>query len=104
MKSFIVALGSAVCIAGASHAQSNALLCHHAGLTYSPGSMVAMGKSLQKCLVTDDGSGIWSPVLEASEEVESANCISAGREFGQGALISIGTFNLKCSKGIWYTQ
>jgi len=78
MKALFFGLLIAVGTVGSAHAQSNDALCYHAGLTYSPGSMIRMGPSLQLCAVTDGGLSVWSTV--ADDANVSANCVSGGRE------------------------
>lgn len=99
-----MALGLLVTIgtSGMAIAQTTDGLCHHAGLTYSPGAMITMGQSMQRCSVADGGISIWSPVVSEDDSKTSANCVSGGREFGQGSVLPAGSIELKCSKGIWY--
>ena len=102
MKALVIGLLIAASSTTMAAAQSTDALCHHAGLTYSPGSMVRMGPSLQQCAVTDGGLSVWSPVTNEEDALTSANCISGGREFGHGSFLIGGTIEMKCSKGIWY--
>ncbi len=102
MKTLLSGLILSASMAGAVHAQSAEALCHHAGLTYSPGSMITMGQSLQRCGVTEAGAAVWSFVDGDGDAGASANCVSGGREFGQGSLLPAGATELICSKGIWY--
>jgi len=88
MKSVLVALGVSGFLSGAAFAQTEGHLCYHAGLSYSPGSMIVLGKSLQKCVMADAGISAWSPVVE----------------FSHGSIQNIGTADLKCSKGLWYVR
>jgi|GEM_PF-2076036 len=104
MKSVLVALGVSGFLSGAAFAQTEGHLCYHAGLSYSPGSMIVLGKSLQKCVMADAGISAWSPVVAEDDALESANCISGGREFSHGSIQNIGTADLKCSKGLWYVR
>jgi len=64
--------------------------------------MLSLGKSFLKCTAAESGVSMWVPATEEDIAVNSANCVSGGREFGQGAIISAGTADLKCSRGIWY--
>lgn len=90
---------------GISFAQETDQLCHHAGLTYSPGSIVSMGQTLQRCALTDSGLNVWSPIAsEDGGEVFSANCISGGREFGHGSILPAGQWDLTCHRGTWFIK
>lgn len=102
MKTIIFALAASFSLSTVAYAQSENALCHHAGLTYSPGSVIRMGKSLQKCTATEQGTSIWAAETDEEANASSANCVSGGREFGQGSILNAGSFNLKCSRGIWY--
>ena len=88
-------------VASATHAQEQSQLCHHAGLAYSTGSMIAMGKSLQMCSAIDGGTA-WLPLKTDERPTESANCAYDGKEFGQGAVLDVVAATLKCSNGTWY--
>jgi len=102
MKSLIIALGLAMAFPTLSFAQTEASVCYHAGLTYSPGSMIRTGKVLQICALTENSIGVWSRATSGDDALESANCVSGGREFSQGAILSAGAVDLRCSSGIWY--
>jgi len=102
MKAMIFGLLASFVGSTAVFAQDDGSLCHHAGLTYSPSSLIAMGSSIQRCAVTQSGVSVWTPVVSEDKEAISANCVSGGREFGQGSLISAGSLQLQCSRGIWY--
>lgn len=80
---------------------ANAALCHHAGLTYSPGSFIRTGQAMQRCALSE-GLLVWEVVDEEADVSASANCVSGGREFGHGTILTVGAKELKCSKGIWY--
>jgi len=100
MKPIYASLVITVVLAGAASAQTTGGLCHHAGLTYSPGSMVSMGQSLQKCVV-EGGISVWTPVSRDDAEPATANCVSGGREFGQGSVLTVGAVELTCRSGAW---
>ena len=85
-------------------AQDSQPLCHHAGLSYSPGSMIRMGQSLQRCAITEDGISVWTAVLSEEDRIDSANCVSGGREFGHGSIIPAGGVDLTCSRGFWFVK
>ena len=102
MKAVIFGLLASIAGSCAAFAQDDGSLCHHAGLTYSPSSLIAMGKSIQRCAVTESGVSVWTPVVSEDKEAISANCVSGGREFGQGSTLSAGSLELQCSRGVWY--
>lgn len=102
MKTIIISAALTLGLAGAATAQSTEGLCHHAGLTYSPGSMITMGQSLQRCAVTEGGMSVWTVAPEGETDLVSANCVSGGREFGHGAILPAGASDLKCSNGAWF--
>lgn len=104
MKVFITSTCLALGFAGSAMAQDAVSLCHHAGLTYSPGSMITMGQSLQRCAVTESGTSIWTVAPDGEKEDISANCVSGGREFGHGSILNAGAANLLCRGGIWYVR
>jgi len=101
MKKIVLAAGLAFASAPAAFAQGAPALCHHAGLTYSFGSMITMGKSLQKCEASDVG-GVWAPKISENSDLESANCFYDGKMFGHGSVLDAVSAILKCSNGIWY--
>jgi len=86
---------------GAMAQDANAALCHHAGLTYSSGSMTRMGQALLRCEL-NEGIGIWATVIASNDSEDSANCISGGREFSQGTVLVAGSSELVCRNGIWF--
>ncbi len=102
MKQLLASIFAAAMIAFPASAQSEASMCHHAGLTYSPGSLITMGQSLQKCALTEDGLAVWSPEVSENDAASSANCVSGGREFGQGSVLSASSVDLVCRNGIWF--
>lgn len=102
MKPIVVVACSLGLMAFSTTANAQNALCHHAGLTYSPGALITMGKSLQKCTATRDGISIWAPSTSEDREVESANCVADGEQYGQGAVVDGITAYLKCSNGTWY--
>jgi len=89
--------------AGSAMAQNAQPLCHHAGLTYSPGSMMRMGRVLAQCAVDENSVGTWVALADDTANT-SANCMSAGREFGQGSEQLSNGVVLKCSAGVWYEK
>jgi len=104
MKALVIGLLIAASSTTMAAAQSTDALCHHAGLTYSPGSMITMGQSLQQCAITDAGLSVWSPIVVEDDAITSANCVSGGREFGQGSVLNAGTADLLCSRGVWFVK
>lgn len=101
MKNLIVTAALFIASATAASAQSEQALCHHSGLTYSVGSVITMGKSLQKCATTDIGP-IWLPATNEDRNLESANCTYNGKDYGHGSMVDAVVSVLKCSNGIWF--
>ena len=102
MRSVVFALGVLLTTTGAAYAQSEAALCHHAGLTYSPGALITMGKSLQKCSLGEGGVSQWAPSTNEDRALESSNCVSDDKQYGQGAIVNTDVVDLRCSNGTWY--
>ena len=107
MKTLLTSMCISIGLAGAAFAQTpegqtQGGLCHHAGLTYSPGSMITMGQSLQQCAVVEGVTSVWTPVSSEDPAQASANCVSGGREFGQGSVLNAGVADLVCRNGIWF--
>ena len=99
MRLKTIATAAILTVTGTMAQAQEAALCHHAGLTYSPGSMVRMGQILVSCKNDGGAQSSWQLV---GEEGGSANCISGGREFGQGTVLAAGSGELICRNGIWF--
>jgi hypothetical protein len=75
-------------------------ICHHAGKTYSPGSVIPIGNVPNACAKAPGSSGmIWLPVTEAE-----VNCLYGGEEYSRGSLIAVGEKMIGCAKGVRYTR
>lgn len=90
-------LGALMVLAAPAFAQ-DAMVCHHGGATYSPGSFIPQGTTPHRCTI-DGGAAVWA----AAEDAE-ANCFYAGEEYSRGSMILVDLTPLLCSKGVWFVK
>jgi len=103
MRALILGFIAVLVMPEMASAQSSPQNCHHASKIYSPGAMMSMGRSLQRCVVTSEGFGIWTPMSRDESDSASANCVSGGREFSHGSIQNVSGIALICSNGSWVT-
>jgi len=89
MDKILLTLSFSALLSGSALAQTENSLCHHAGLTYSPGSMLSLGKSFLKCTAAESGVSMWVPATEEDIAVNSANqpFLADGRGAAQMVLV-----------------
>ena len=103
MRALILGFLAGLVVPDVAFAQSSPQNCHHASKIYSPGAMMSMGRSLQHCVVTSEGFGIWMPISLEDSDRASSNCLSGGREFSHGSIQNVSGIALMCSNGSWVT-